>query len=115
MYRDTKGAQCAQCALKVHKVHKVHGVHGVHAKSGSLYPAWMEQAVPNLTTPRIYQSPGGAGARWAGPQELIFGYQSFEKIGVCTCLATAKEWARIIPVQTSQNVVQSPFYENGTG
>ena len=47
----------------------------VHATSGSMCPAWMEQAVPNLTTPRVYKSPGGSGARWAGPQELIFGYR----------------------------------------
>ena len=39
----------------------------------------MEQAVPNLTAPRVYQSPGGAGARWAGPDELFLGYRFLRK------------------------------------
>ncbi len=49
--------------------------------SGSICPAWMEQAVPNLTTPRVssYQSLGGAGTRWAGLHELIFGYRVLRK------------------------------------
>jgi hypothetical protein len=42
-------------------------------------PAWLEQAVPNLTAPRLYQSPGGEGARWAGLDELFFGYRFLRK------------------------------------
>jgi hypothetical protein len=63
-----KGAQCARGPPV-----------SVPATSGWMCPAWMEQAVPNLTTPRVYQSPGGAGARWAGLQELIFGYRLLRK------------------------------------
>ncbi len=51
----------------------------VHATSGSMCPGWMEQAVPNLAAPRVYQSPWGAGARWAGLDELFFGYRFLRK------------------------------------
>ncbi len=52
----------------------------VHAKRGSMCLAWMEQAVPNLTAPRVYQSPEGAGARLTGPQELFFRYRFLRKL-----------------------------------
>jgi hypothetical protein len=51
----------------------------VHATSGSMCPGCMEQAVPNPTAPRVYESLGGAGARWAGPNELFFGYRFLRK------------------------------------
>ncbi len=90
------GTQCAQCAQNAQRAQREHSVHSglikftrytvctetptsVHATRGSMCPAWMEQAVPNLTAPRVYKSPGGAGARWAGPQELIFGYRFSRK------------------------------------
>ena len=63
----TKGTQCAQCARRPPV--------SVHATSGWMCPAWMEQAEPNLTTPRADQSPWGAGARWVGLQALILGYR----------------------------------------
>ena len=37
-------------------------------------PACMQQAVPDRTSPRVYLSPGGAGARLSGPNKLFFGY-----------------------------------------
>ena len=55
----------------------------------------------NLIAPRVYLFTGGAGARWAGPDELFLG-SIFEKIGVCTCLATATEWARMGGAQCAQ-------------
>jgi hypothetical protein len=36
-------------------------------------PACMEQAFPNLTSPRVFQSPKGAGACLAGLNKLLFG------------------------------------------
>ena len=37
-------------------------------------PACMQQAVPDLTSPCVYQSPGGAGAHLSGLNKLFFGY-----------------------------------------
>ncbi len=37
-------------------------------------PACMQQAVPDLTSPRVLQSPGGAGAHLSGLNNLFFGY-----------------------------------------
>ena len=70
-------AQCAQCAQRCTVC--TENPTSVHATSGSLCPGCMEQAVPNLTAPRVYQSPGGAGARWAGPDELFLGYRFLRK------------------------------------
>ena len=73
----TKGTQSAQCAQRCTVC--TENPTSVHATSGSLCPGCMEQAVPNLTAPRVYQSPGGAGARWAGPDELFLGYRFLRK------------------------------------
>ena len=70
-------AQCAQCAQRCTVC--TENPTSVHATSGSLCPGCMEQAVPNLTAPRVYQSPGGAGARWAGLDELFFGFRFLRK------------------------------------
>jgi hypothetical protein len=70
-------ARCAQCAQRCTVC--TENPTSVHATSGSLCPGCMEQAVPNLTAPRVYQSPGGAGARWAGPDELFLGYRFLRK------------------------------------
>ncbi len=43
---------------------RLHCVPGMH----------MEQAVPDPTSPRVYQSPGGAGAHFSGLNKLFFGY-----------------------------------------
>ena len=75
----------------------------------------MEQAVPNLTAPRVYHSLrvlGPAGQDYTRLLQADYRVPNFEKIGACTCLTTAIESARII--QTSQNVVQSPSYEHCT-
>ena len=37
-------------------------------------PACMQQAVPDLTSPRVYLSPGGAGAHLSGLNKVFFGY-----------------------------------------
>jgi hypothetical protein len=37
-------------------------------------PACMQLAVPDLTSPRVYLSPGGAGAHLSGLNKLFFGY-----------------------------------------
>ncbi len=37
-------------------------------------PACMQQTVPDLTSIRVYQSPGGAGAHLSGLNKLFFGY-----------------------------------------
>jgi hypothetical protein len=39
----------------------------------------MEQAVPDLTSPRVYQSPGGAGAHLSGLNKLFLGYSILSK------------------------------------
>ncbi len=39
----------------------------------------MEQAVPDLTSPRVYQSPGGAGAHLSGLYKLFLGYSILSK------------------------------------
>ena len=70
-------AQCAQCAERCTVCTETPT--SVHATSGSMCPGWMEQAMPNLAAPRVYQSPGGAGARWAGLDELFFGYRFLRK------------------------------------
>ena len=79
-------------------------------------PAYMEQAVPNLTSPRVYYSAGDAGARWVGlnspSKQADYQVPDFEKIGVWTCLATALEQARIL--QTGQNVVKLPSHAHCT-
>ena len=70
-------AQCAQCAQRGTVC--TENPTSVHATSGSLSPGCMEQAVHNLTAPRVYLSPGGAGARCAGPDELFLGYRFLRK------------------------------------
>jgi hypothetical protein len=54
----------------------------------------MEQAVPDLTSPRVYQSPGGAWAHLSGLNQLFLGYPILSKIIVLTRLATAVQPAR---------------------
>ena len=41
-------------------------------------PACMEQAVPDLASPRVYRSPGAAGAHLSGPNKLFLGYSFSE-------------------------------------
>ena len=74
----TQGSECTQERSKVYSVHvdpQSVCTAALYATSSWMCPAWMEQDVPNLTTPRDYQSPGGAEARWEGLQERIFGYR----------------------------------------
>jgi hypothetical protein len=54
----------------------------------------MEQAVPDLTSPRVYKSPGGAGANLSGLKQAVFRVLNFEQISVLTRLATAVQPAR---------------------
>ena len=42
-------------------------------------PACMQQAVPDLTSPRICLSPGGAGAHLSGLNKLFFGYSILDE------------------------------------
>ncbi len=56
----------------------------------------MEQAVPDPTSPRVYQSPGGAGAHFSGLNKLFFLVLDFEGIGVTACFVMAVELVRII-------------------
>ena len=39
----------------------------------------MQQAVPDLTSPRVYLSPGGAGAHLSGLNKLFFGYSILDE------------------------------------
>ncbi len=42
-------------------------------------PACMQQAVPDLTSPRVYLSPGGTGAHLSGLNKLFFGYSILDE------------------------------------
>ena len=53
---------------------KMHGLHGERFHVTRTCPACMQQAVPDLTSPRVYLSPGGAGAHLSGLNKLFFGY-----------------------------------------
>jgi hypothetical protein len=75
-------------------------------------PACMGQAVPSLTSPRVYQSFRGAGARLEGLDKQFFGYLILQKFGFGTCLATAVESARIR--QTGRNVARGPSHAHCT-
>jgi hypothetical protein len=48
----------------------MHGLHGKRVLRAQ--PVWI-QALPDLTSPRVYQLPKGAGARLAGLNKLFFG------------------------------------------
>jgi hypothetical protein len=41
----------------------------------------LEQAVPDLTSRRVYQSDGGAGAHLSGLNTLLLGYSILSKSG----------------------------------
>ena len=63
---------CKQCVNLVQT--KMHGLHGERFHVTGMCPACMQQAVPDLTSPRVYLSPGGAGAHLSGLNKLFFGY-----------------------------------------
>jgi hypothetical protein len=73
--------QAMDCPCKPwvnHVQTKMHGLHGerFHVTRTCPGPACMEQAVPDLTSPRACLSPGGAGAHLSlsGLNKLFFGY-----------------------------------------
>ena len=72
----------------------------------------MEQAVPDPTSPRVYQSPGGAEAHFSGLYKLFFGVLDFEGIGVMAYFATAVESARII--RKGSNLADLSFHARST-
>ncbi len=51
----------------------------------------MEQAVPDPTSSRVYQCPGGDGAHFSGLNKLFVWVLDFEGIGVMACFSTAVE------------------------
>ena len=51
----------------------------------------MEQAVPDPTSPRVYQSPGGAGAHFLGLNKLFFGYSILCYGMFCHCCRIGKD------------------------
>jgi hypothetical protein len=51
----------------------MHGSHGESFHVSVCILGRMEQAVPDLTSPRVYQSPGGAGAHLSGLNKLLSG------------------------------------------
>jgi hypothetical protein len=53
---------------------KMHGLHGERFLVSVCILGRMEQAMPDLTSPRKYQSPGGTGAHLSGLNKLFFGY-----------------------------------------
>ena len=68
------------------------------------YPACMGHSVPSFTSPHVYKSARGAGARLAGLDKQFSGYLIPQKFGLENSLVTAVASARIR--QTDQNVVQ---------
>jgi hypothetical protein len=58
---------------------KMHDLHGERSHVTRTCPACMQQAVPDLTSPRVCLSPGGAGARLSGLNKLIFGYSILDE------------------------------------
>ena len=58
---------------------KMHGLHGESFHVTRTCPACMQQAVPDLTSPRVCLSPGGAGAHLSGLNKLIFGYSILDE------------------------------------
>ncbi len=74
-------------------------------------PAYMEQAEPDLTSPRVYQSPGRAGAHLSGLNQLFWGYLILcESVfwPVFHGCRSAKS------IRTSSNLAQSSFHANCT-
>ena len=53
-------------------------------------PACMGQAVPSLTSPRVYKSPRGAGAHLAGLDKQFFWYLILQKSGLRPVLPRPK-------------------------
>ena len=53
---------------------KNYGSHALRGALATLCPACMEQAVPDLTSPRVYLSPGTAGAQLSGLNKQFLGY-----------------------------------------
>ena len=54
-------------------------------------PGCMEQAVPDLASPRVYQSPWGGWGPLVRAKQAVFRVLNFQEIGVLTCLATPVE------------------------
>ena len=64
-------------------------------------PACMEQAVPDLASPRVYQSHGAAGAHLSGPNKLFLGYKWAKYEPVLMALADPTAVARQVKTPIS--------------